>query len=182
MVYVMEFYVDGGCRRNGYSNAIGAAAACLMSRSGKSFWTRTQILETDEYYATNQRAEILAIIVALQWALDKYDDLDGRPIVNVTIHSDSRYAVGCLSQWVYTWARNGWKNSRGNPIANGDLIQEASHLDDRVQALGNVDYVYIPRNENVNADNKCNKALDNLENRYSSHEEDYPSSSSDESW
>jgi ribonuclease HI len=32
MVYRMEIFVDGGCRRNGYDGAIGAVAAILASR------------------------------------------------------------------------------------------------------------------------------------------------------
>ena len=27
MLFIMEMYVDGGCRRNGYSDVIGAAAS-----------------------------------------------------------------------------------------------------------------------------------------------------------
>ena len=62
MGYTMVFYVDGGCRNNGYSNAIGAAAAVQMLRGGgHRSWYR-QIYDNP----TNQRAEITAIIIALQ--------------------------------------------------------------------------------------------------------------------
>ena len=62
----MEFYVDGGCRGNGHPGAIGAAAAVRRFRNGAEH-VRTRQLETYCYNATNQRAEILAIILALEW-------------------------------------------------------------------------------------------------------------------
>lgn len=158
MGYTMVFYVDGGCRNNGYSNAIGAAAAVQMLRGGgHRSWYR-QIYDNP----TNQRAEITAIIIALQEALQAYDELDTNPYLHLTIYSDSRYAIGCMTDWIYKWTRNGWINSAGNPVANRDLIQEASDLDDEVKALGDVTYRYIPRSENELADGYCNDALDDM--------------------
>lgn len=168
MVYIMNFYVDGGCRGNGRSWAFGAAAACLMWRWNNKYSVRSRHLDTDDYPATNQRAELLAMIVALEWALEKYDDLNGYPTLNVTIHSDSAYAVGCMSDWIDNWSRNGWRNARGQPVGNRDLIVEASALDDRLQMLGNVNYVHVPRADNVDADRECNRALDEQENSDSS--------------
>ncbi|RYP47536.1 hypothetical protein DL768_006413 [Monosporascus sp. mg162] len=109
---------------------------------------------------TNQRAEITAIILALEWALEKYQELDSDPYLVVKIHSDSRYAIGCMTQWIYKWANNGWVNSSGYDVANRDLIQRASELDDEVKELGEVEYIWIPREENTTADELCNEALD----------------------
>ncbi|KAI0381333.1 ribonuclease H-like domain-containing protein [Hypomontagnella monticulosa] len=173
MVYIMKFYVDGGCRNNGYSNAIGAAAACLMSRNNSSFRCKAGQLITSYHSATNQRAEILAIILALQWVLEKYETLHSEPYLRVTIHSDSRYAVGCMSKWIDRWIKNGWVNSKGHTVANVDMIQMASDLHDEVEALGQVDYVYVPRSENQNADRKCNEALDRMEKWESDASEHY---------
>ncbi|KAI0971594.1 ribonuclease H-like domain-containing protein [Xylaria arbuscula] len=162
MPYVMEFYVDGGCRGNGTQWAIGAAACVLRTRSRLSFH-RSQELET--YYnepATNQRAEITAIIMALEWALERYDELDSYPRLVVRIHSDSRYAIGCMADWIYKWTRNGWINAAGYEVANRDLIEKASELDGRLQELGAVDYIWVPRSENQEADELCNDKLDEL--------------------
>ncbi|KAI1356048.1 ribonuclease H-like domain-containing protein [Xylaria sp. FL0043] len=148
MVYVMEFYVDGGCRGNGRPWAIGAAACVLKTRSGSSF---------------HRTAAIAAIIIALQWALEKYEELDSCPRLVLRIHSDSRYAIGCMDNWIYKWARNGWRNAAGYEVANRDLIERASDLDDKVKELGSVDYIWIPRSENEEADELCNDKLDELE-------------------
>jgi ribonuclease HI len=161
MGYNMEIYVDGGCRRNGSSNAIGAAAAVRKERSGR-YWHRQERL-TGFTTATNQRAEITAIIIGLEMVLEKFAELDSNPHLNITVHSDSRYAVGCMTEWIYKWTRNGWTNSRGEPVANQDLIERASALDDEVAELGNINYVWIPRSENTHADKHCNEELDAME-------------------
>lgn len=163
MVYRMDFKVDGGCRGNGQPDAIGAAACCLETDSGNQHRSKTCWLNADYAVPTSQRAEITAIILALEWALERYDELDGHPRLEVNIRSDSRYAVDCMTSWVYTWVRNGWTNSRGFKVANRDLIERASGLDDRVDALGSVNYIWIPRSENADADALCQRELDEQE-------------------
>ncbi|KAI3328833.1 hypothetical protein F4824DRAFT_506163 [Ustulina deusta] len=56
----MEFYVDGGCRGNGQPGVIGAAA--------NSKWKSQHLPRYPT--PTNQRAEITAIIIALEWTLE----------------------------------------------------------------------------------------------------------------
>jgi ribonuclease HI len=162
MVYQMEIYVDGGCRRNGFSNAIAAAAAVRKNRRGEKYWYKTRRLDGHNN-VTNQRAEITAIILGLEMALERFQDLDLNPMLDVTIYSDSKYAVGCLTHFLYKWTQNGWINSRGEEVANRDLIEEASDLDDRLAQLGTVTYSWIPRSENVLADKHCNEELDDME-------------------
>ncbi|CEJ86323.1 hypothetical protein VHEMI04073 [[Torrubiella] hemipterigena] len=158
MVYIMEIYTDGGCRGNGQPGAIGAAAAAVKSRNGV-YDSRTRSLPRKPT-PTNQRAEITAIIIALEKALEKFDDLDHRPYLKVKIYSDSRYAVNCMTIWIYKWANNGWTNVAGCEVANRDLLEEASRLDDRLRDLGEVDYIWIPREDNEYADGLCNENMD----------------------
>ncbi|KAG6367709.1 hypothetical protein INS49_001904 [Diaporthe citri] len=114
----------------------------------------------DKPRPTNQRAEITGIIMALEWALEKYKTLRGFPELQVTIYSDSQYAVRCMNDWIYKWCHNGWLNSRGFEVINRDLIERASHLDDLVAELGSVDYVWIRREDNEAADDLCRQRLD----------------------
>ncbi|KAE8329958.1 ribonuclease H-like domain-containing protein [Aspergillus sergii] len=173
MPYIMEIYTDGGCRRNGRSDAIGAAAVVFKKRFGKcTGWTRSLPRYPPP---TNQRAEITAIIFALEKALDKFERLDTNPYLEVKIYSDSRYAIGCMTNWIYKWTKNGWTNAAGNEVANRDLIEKASDLDDRLQAEGEVDYIWIPREKNQMADEMCNDDMDDQEEKtdYSSDDYDY---------
>ncbi|MCJ1460260.1 hypothetical protein MMC28_010639 [Mycoblastus sanguinarius] len=159
----MRMYVDGGCRRNGYADAIGAAA-CVVERKykGSTTWTRPLSGFTTTT-PTSQRAEIEAIILALERALEKIDELHSNPHMEVTIFTDSKYAHGCMTDWIYKWTRNGWINSAGHEVANRDLIEKASHLDDQVKEEGNVYYVWIPREQNQEADEAVNEVLDEME-------------------
>jgi ribonuclease HI len=161
MVYIMEIYVDGGCRGNGKPGSKGAAAAVFRRKWGKhDYWTRVLPRYPPP---TNQRAEITAIIIALEQALEEYDNLNGTPYLDVKIYSDSKYAVGCMNEWVYKWVQNGWRNAAGYEVANRDLIEKASNLDDRLKEEGKVQYIWIPREENEDADRYCNEAMDNDE-------------------
>ncbi|EME39395.1 hypothetical protein DOTSEDRAFT_138875 [Dothistroma septosporum NZE10] len=164
MVYKMVFHVDGGCRGNGQTGSIGAAAATLDTRYGNQHSHKTQQLSSYYHTPTNQRAEIQAVILALEWAQEKYRGLDTTPELDITIYSDSKYAIGCMTDWIYKWTRNGWTNAAGNPVANRDLIEEASDLDDWVKDRGSIQYIWIPRDQNTNADRYCNEALDEQEN------------------
>lgn len=158
MVYTMRIYTDGGCRGNGHPGAIGAAAAVFMKKHGRwKSWTRS----LPSYpWPTNQRAEITAIILALEQALENLENLDTNPFLDVEIYSDSRYVVDCMTKWIYKWTKNGWTNYAGNEVANRDLLEEASDLDDRLKEEGTVAYIWIPREENGIADRLCNENMD----------------------
>lgn len=159
MVYIMEIYTDGGCRGNGQPGAIGAAAAVFKSKYGRyNCWT----MSLPSYPPpTNQRAEITAIILALKQALERYKELDSDPRLHVKIYSDSRYAVDCMTKWIYKWTKNGWVNYAGRSVANRDLLEEASDLDDTLKEEGEVEYLWIPREDNKIADRLCNENMDN---------------------
>lgn len=158
MVYRMEIYVDGGCRGNGQPGSIGAAAAVLQKKwGGHDYWKRSLPRYPPP---TNQRAEITAIIMGLEAALRQYKQLTGNPWLDVKIYSDSRYAVNCMNEWTYKWYKNGWINAAGNEVANRDIIEEASDLDDKLKEEGEVQYIWIPREQNKLADEYCNDAMD----------------------
>ncbi|KAL2831848.1 ribonuclease H-like domain-containing protein [Aspergillus pseudoustus] len=161
MVYTMEVYVDGCCRGNGQPDAIGAAAAAFKQRNGsqKCWYRRLPAHPTP----TNQRAELTNIILGLEKALEIWNELLTNPSLNVTIHSDSRYAIASLTEWIYNWENDNWLNAQENPVANQDLIQEAAGLGYRLKQCGCVAYVWIPREQNTVADGTCNRCLGNAE-------------------
>ena len=99
---------------------------------------------------------------SLELVLEKYNELDSYPRLKVKLYSDSKYAIGCMNEWIYKWTQNGWKNAAGYEVANRDLIEEASDLDDRVKDLGDIEYIWIPRSENQEADEACNDAMDDM--------------------
>lgn len=63
---------------------------------------------------TNQRAELTAILRALDVVPKNRD---------VTIVTDSRYAIDCVTSWYINWRRNGWKTATGKAVENKDLVE-----------------------------------------------------------
>ena len=65
---------------------------------------------------TNQQMELAAVIEALDWINNNCDIDDGSTI---TIYSDSAYIINCYTdKWYVNWMSNGWKNSKGEDVAN----------------------------------------------------------------
>jgi ribonuclease HI len=63
---------------------------------------------------TNNIGELLAVQNALR-------DFADRPLV---IQADSSYTIGCSTTWAGGWARNGWRNSKKETVANVGIVQE----------------------------------------------------------
>lgn len=63
---------------------------------------------------TNQRAELTAILRAIDIAPRHRD---------VTIITDSRYAIDCVTVWFINWRRNNWMTRDNKPVENKDLVE-----------------------------------------------------------
>ncbi|KAI4114236.1 MAG: hypothetical protein LQ345_004958 [Seirophora villosa] len=100
--------------------------------------------------------------MALERALDFYQNCNMSPYMRVTIMTDSKYAHGCMTNWLAKWMNNGWLNCNGNEVANRDLIEQAVDLQDEIERNGNVDYVWLPRELNEEADAAVNEELDTI--------------------
>ena len=100
----IDFYTDGACPGNGKSPSGGPMGAGIVGRAGKveREWAIPLGL------GTNQKAELLAIREALLKVKDRRE-------TDVRIHTDSAYAIGCLTQ--------NWKVK-----ANKDLVDEVRRL------------------------------------------------------
>ncbi|KAI8935308.1 hypothetical protein NX059_007894 [Plenodomus lindquistii] len=158
----MVFQVDGGCRRNGYQGAIGAAACVLLRRNRQPYLTWTKELPSDPT-PTNQRAELNAIVLALEVALMRDKELDIHATLDVRIETDSKYAVGCMTTWMPKWESNGFVNAAGYEVANRDLLEQAVSLEQEIYAQnGEVTYSWISRSENTEADRHCNEVMDKM--------------------
>lgn len=159
MVYNMRMRVDGGCRSNGYVGAVGAAAVVVEHKYGGRSTNWTRRLPTYPT-PTSQRAELAAIVLALELAVEKQRQLNNAPFMKVVICTDSKYAYGCMTDWSFKWRNNGWINSAGNAVANRDLVEEALELEAEIEDNGDVQYEWIPRDQNEDADEAVNDELD----------------------
>ncbi|KAL8657537.1 MAG: hypothetical protein Q9226_001815 [Calogaya cf. arnoldii] len=108
----------------------------------------------------NLAAEITAIILALEKAVEKSNEMSFNPFMKVTITTDSKYAHGCMTEWIFKWVQNGWLNAAGKDVANRELLERALELEAKIEEHGDVRYGWVPREQNTEADRAANQELD----------------------
>jgi ribonuclease HI len=101
----VEIYTDGACRGNPGPGGWGA----LLIKGD-----RRKTLHGGEPETTNNRMELMAAIEALN-AL--------RGARQVTLHTDSKYVMDGIREWMPNWKRRGWKTASKKPVKNQDLWQ-----------------------------------------------------------
>lgn len=105
---VQNIYTDGSSLANGRTGASAGVGVYFGMEDPRNVSER---LEGEPQ--TNQRAELTAILRALQAVSVDQD---------VRIISDSKYSISCVTQWYTNWERNGWK-TQGKDVKNRDLIE-----------------------------------------------------------
>ena len=139
---------DGCCLSNGQTEGNPARAGYgIHFPQLPRDWDIGNMLSLAEKH-TSQRAEVIAVIRALQL-------LRARQISckHITIYTDSMYAVQGLGEWIPKWRVNGYRNAQKKPVANADLFKVLDALASEFTAndvLLNVKH--IPREENRIAD------------------------------
>lgn len=103
----VTIYTDGACSGN---PGPGGWGAVLM------YGEHLKECSGGADHTTNNRMELTAVIEALKMLKEP---------CQVKLHSDSAYVVNGFNQnWIKNWERNGWKNSRNQPVENQDLWKE----------------------------------------------------------
>ena len=102
----VTIHTDGSCLSN---PGPGGWAAILRWRDNER-----EIVgyETD---TTNNRMELMAAIMGLN-AVTRTMPID--------LHTDSRYLMNGVQEWMPRWRANGWKTASKKPVANQDLWQK----------------------------------------------------------
>jgi ribonuclease HI len=79
---------------------------------------------------TNNRAEYLACIRALEWVLEKTKNrsLKDQAKIRVVLYTDSKLLIQSMTQWVPKWERRGWKKADGKPVKNVELVQQMHQI------------------------------------------------------
>jgi ribonuclease HI len=119
-------YTDGSSLRNGAAGA--RAGVGVYFGPGDSKNVSEALSGTRQ---TNQRAELTAILRALDIAPRHRD---------VTIYTDSRYAIDCVTKWYKNWKRNSWLTATKKPVENRDLIQDVRGRMEEREGLGKGTY------------------------------------------
>ena len=115
----MKIYTDGSAHPNPGPGGFGVIV-CDMNDN---------ILEAHSHYednTTNNIQELKAILYAMiNYGIPKeWTSFQTIPIV----YSDSAYAINTLTNWMFSWERNGWKKSDGKVPENLEIIQNYFEL------------------------------------------------------
>lgn len=107
-----EVYTDGACIGN-----VGSRNAGCGVYFGEADFRNVSEKIPNNYNQTNQVAELMGIYKALQKIIDCRQNYD-----NWILFSDSKYAILSVTVWIKVWEKNGWKTSKGHPVANHEII------------------------------------------------------------
>ena len=103
MTTTIEIYTDGACRGN--PGPGGWGAVLIAGRHRREIYG-------GEAETTNNRMELTAAIEAL-------NALKGSR--SVVLHTDSKYVMQGITEWMANWKKRGWKTASRQPVKNQDL-------------------------------------------------------------
>jgi len=137
-------HTDGACKGNPGPGGWGA----ILQAGGK-----TKELSGGEPVTTNNRMELTAAIMALE-ALT-------RPC-EVELHTDSKYVMTGITEWIHGWKARGWKTADKKPVKNDDLWKRL----DAARARHTVSWRWVKGHAghalNERADQLANRGIDEM--------------------
>lgn len=107
---MLNIYVDGSSRGNPGAGGFGVV---IINNNKLEYAFNEQFNNV-----TNNQMELRAIIHALELIKERY------PEEEVIIHSDSAYCVNMCNDWIWTWSKNDWKNSKKQRVENYELVRK----------------------------------------------------------
>jgi len=107
----IQIYTDGGCRGN---PGIGGWGVYLK------FGEYEKKLKGSQPLTTNNQMELTAVIKALASIKDKSLPID--------LHTDSKYVMTGINEWIANWKQRGWKTANKKPVKNQELWQQLDQL------------------------------------------------------
>ncbi|AEF99022.1 Ribonuclease H [Methylomonas methanica MC09] len=147
MTEIVTVYTDGACKGNPGPGGWGV----YMSYKGKE-----KQLCGGERETTNNRMELMAAIQALE-------------ILNrscaIKLHTDSKYVLQGITEWMGNWKKRGWKTSANKPVKNEDLWRR---LDQSIQRHS-IEWVWVKGHSgdpgNETADSLANQGIQQLDRK-----------------
>ncbi|KAJ6782767.1 hypothetical protein PWT90_06015 [Aphanocladium album] len=142
---VIRVYTDGSSLANGKAGARAGVGVYFGPGDERNISER---LHGEPQ--TNQRAELMAMLRALQVCPASK---------TVKIVSDSQYSINCVTQWAASWKKKGWVTAAGEPVKNQDIIRAVlDKMEERSKAGGSTQFEWVKGH----ATDRGNQAADAL--------------------
>jgi len=112
-------YTDGAAKGN--PGRAGWASVILSKQNSGG---QGSIYEMGGYvkHATNNQMELTAPIEALKYLSTRQD------LAEIEIVSDSKYVILGITEWIFNWQKNSWRNAAKKPVLNRELWEELYEL------------------------------------------------------
>lgn len=144
---VVEIFSDGACKGNPGIGGWGV----LLRHKGKE-----RELCGGEAHTTNNRMELMAAISALE-TLTRH--------CKVRLHTDSKYVLQGITEWLPGWKQRGWKTAGKQPVKNDDLWRRLDAATGRHQ----IEWIWVKGHSghdgNERADALANRGIEELRAR-----------------
>ncbi|EHL30257.1 ribonuclease HI [Legionella drancourtii] len=140
----IEIYTDGACKGNPGPGGWGV----LLRYQGQE-----KTLHGGEAHTTNNRMELMAAIKGLE-ALKRSCVVD--------LYTDSQYLRQGMMDWLAGWKKNGWRNSKKEPVKNADLWKMLDDLASQHQIKWHWVKGHSGHTENELVDALANKGIEEL--------------------
>lgn len=153
----MRIYTDGACRGNGSKNPSGSFA-CVAVEDDKIIYQYADCFVDSD--TTNNKMELSAVIHGLSWVCEEYLTKQ----FPVTVVSDSQYVILGITDWIKGWIKNGWINSKKEPVKNKELWLSLKSYVDYINMTHPVQWKWVRGHDgdkyNELCDDLCNQELD----------------------
>ena len=116
---MIKIYTDGSCLEN---PGKGGWAAIINDNGN------IKKINGSEKNTTNNRMELMAPINALK-------NMNSKEEIN--IYTDSQYVKLGITEWINTWIKNDWQNSKKEVVKNKDLWIELYNLNNSLNVKWN---------------------------------------------
>ena len=134
-MYKITIYTDGACSGN---PGVGGWGAILIYKDNK------KELYGGNLHTTNNKMELTAVIEALK-SLKKECKID--------LYTDSKYVKDGITEWLYNWKKNNWKNSQKKDVLNKELWQELDNL----QSGHKINWYWVKGHANNELNNRADE-------------------------
>ena len=137
---MIVIYTDGGCSGNpgpgGWAFVVNGDRDIVEYRSG------------GEKETTNNKMELTAVINALKYAKSNGER-------DVVILTDSQYVKNGITQWIFSWKKNGWRTSGKSPVKNMEYWVELDALNQEM----NVNWQWVKGHSGILGNEECDRLV-----------------------
>ena len=125
---IITIYTDGAARGNPGPAGWGAVILLPQNDELKVKSEKLKVIEIGgrSHKATNNQMELSGPIGALKFLkqVSTRQDL----VKNIEIFSDSKYVILGITEWIFNWQKNNWRNAAKKPVLNKELWVELHNL------------------------------------------------------